>query len=142
MCVNLYCAGGVTAMDDFLERFFPRVYEKKKHAHEDNYCKYDNQFLQLFTSCLYLAALIASFVASRVCSKQGRRPTMQIASFFFLVGVILTSAAFHISMLILGRLALGIGVGFANQVRILIDIRLQKSLLTQISTTLSIELVL
>ncbi|KAL9410566.1 hypothetical protein AB3S75_044354 [Citrus x aurantiifolia] len=108
-------SGGVTAMDDFLERFFPRVYEKKKHAHEDNYCKYDNQFLQLFTSCLYLAALIASFVASRVCSKQGRRPTMQIASFFFLVGVVLTSAAFHISMLILGRLALGIGVGFANQ---------------------------
>ncbi|KAH7573752.1 hypothetical protein JRO89_XS03G0202200 [Xanthoceras sorbifolium] len=102
-------------MDDFLEKFFKEVYERKKHAHENNYCKYDNQFLQLFTSCLYIAALVASFAAASACTKIGRKPTMQIASLFFLLGVVLTASAMNIEMLIIGRLCLGVGVGFANQ---------------------------
>lgn len=109
-------AGGVTSMDDFLKKFFVKVYERKQHAHENNYCKYDNQFLQLFTSCLYLAALVASFVAAKVCSKLGRKPTIQFASLFFLIGVALTSGALNLAMLIVGRICLGFGVGFANQV--------------------------
>ncbi|GAV74799.1 Sugar_tr domain-containing protein, partial [Cephalotus follicularis] len=108
-------SGGVTAMDDFLKRFFPIVYEKKQHALENNYCKYDNQYLQLFTSSLYLAALFASFVASMVCSKAGRKPTMQIASLFFMAGVGLTAGGVNIEMLIVGRILLGFGVGFGNQ---------------------------
>ncbi|XVE81584.1 hypothetical protein DITRI_Ditri15bG0076500 [Diplodiscus trichospermus] len=108
-------SGGVTAMDDFLKKFFPAVYERKQHAHENNYCKYDNQYLQLFTSSLYLAALVASFAASRVCSKAGRKPTIQIASVFFLAGVVLTAGGLNIEMIIVGRILLGFGVGFANQ---------------------------
>lgn len=104
-------------MDDFLKEFFPSVYERKKHAHENNYCKYDNQFLQLFTSSLYLAALVASFFASATCSKLGRRPTMQLASIFFLIGVGLAAGAVNIYMLIFGRILLGFGVGFGNQVK-------------------------
>ncbi|URE26578.1 Sugar transport protein [Musa troglodytarum] len=110
-----YCERGVTSMDDFLEEFFPVVYERKHKTKEDNYCKFDNQNLQLFTSSLYLAALVASFIASKVCTKHGRRLTMQAASIFFLVGVILNAAAVNIAMLIIGRILLGIGVGFANQ---------------------------
>ncbi|TYI64185.1 hypothetical protein E1A91_D09G069600v1 [Gossypium mustelinum] len=108
-------SGGVTSMDDFLKKFFPVVYKKKQHAHENNYCKYDNQSLQLFTSSLYIAALIASFVASKVCSKAGRKPTVQIASIFFLIGVVLTAGDLNIEMIIFGRIFLGFGVGFANQ---------------------------
>ncbi|KAF8392459.1 hypothetical protein HHK36_022801 [Tetracentron sinense] len=108
-------SGGVTSMDDFLEKFFPAVYARKGKVQENNYCKYDNQYLQLFTSSLYLAALVSSFGASKVCSKFGRRPTMQIASTFFMTGVILNAAAMNIAMLIIGRLFLGAGVGFANQ---------------------------
>ncbi|KAL5701854.1 Sugar transport protein 8 [Ranunculus cassubicifolius] len=108
-------SGGVTAMDDFLKEFFPKVYERKKTAHEDNYCKYDDQNLQLFTSSLYLAALVASFVASKVCSRFGRRPTMQIASIMAVGGVGLTAGAVSIPILISGRILLGFGVGFANQ---------------------------
>lgn len=52
-------------MDDFLAKFFPHILEKKKRVHEDNYCKYDDQILQLFTSSLYIAALVASFFASK-----------------------------------------------------------------------------
>ncbi|XP_021290495.1 LOW QUALITY PROTEIN: sugar transport protein 8 [Herrania umbratica] len=108
-------SGGVTSMDDFLKKFFPVVYERKRHAHENNYCKYNSQSLQLFTSSLYLAALLASFAASRVSSKAGRKRTMQIASIFFLIGVILTAGGLNIEMIIIGRILLGCGVGFANQ---------------------------
>ncbi|CAM8996532.1 unnamed protein product [Rhodiola kirilowii] len=82
-------SGGVTAMDDFLIKFFPKIHERKLHAKEDNYCKFDDQFLQLFTSSLYLAALVASFAASKICSMLGRKPTILIASAFFIVGSIL-----------------------------------------------------
>ena len=103
-------------MDDFLEKFFPSVYVKKHHARENNYCKYDNQYLQLFTSSLYLAAIVFSFFASIVCKKYGRKPAMQAASLFFLVGVALTAGAQNLVMLIVGRLCLGAGIGFGNQV--------------------------
>ncbi|CAK9148362.1 unnamed protein product [Ilex paraguariensis] len=108
-------SGGVTSMDDFLRKFFPDVYVKKHHAKENNYCKYDNQYLQLFTSSLYLAAIVCSYFASITCKKIGRKPTMQLASFFFFVGVLLNAAAVNLPMLIVGRLCLGAGVGFGNQ---------------------------
>lgn len=108
--------GGVTSMDDFLEKFFPTVYVKKHEAKEDNYCKFDDQGLQLFTSSLYLAALLSSFIASKSCKNYGRKLTMQAASIFFLVGVVLNAAARDLAMLIIGRILLGVGIGFANQV--------------------------
>ncbi|KAF8016850.1 LOW QUALITY PROTEIN: hypothetical protein BT93_H2153 [Corymbia citriodora subsp. variegata] len=108
-------SGGVTAMDDFLMEFFMTVYEKKMRAHEDNYCKYDEESLQLFTFSLYIAALVASFAASKACSKFGQRATMQVASFFFIVGIALQAGGINIAMLVFGRIILGCGVRFANQ---------------------------
>lgn len=108
-------SGGVTAMDDFLIKFFPKVYERKKHAVEDNYCKFDDQFVQLFTSSLYLSALVSSFFASKVCSKYGRKLTILVASLFCILGVTVTAAANNLTMLIIGRVLLGVGVGFGNE---------------------------
>ncbi|KAE8655045.1 Sugar transport protein 13 [Hibiscus syriacus] len=108
-------SGGVTTMDDFLIKFFPKVHERKMHAKEDNYCKYDDQFLQLFTSSLYLAALLSSFAASKVCTKFGRKPTILAASLFFLAGAAFSAGSQNLSMLIIGRVLLGIGVGFGNE---------------------------
>ncbi|KAK3026301.1 hypothetical protein RJ639_040989 [Escallonia herrerae] len=108
-------SGGVTSMDDFLMEFFPAVYVRKHKAKENNYCKYDNELLQLFTSSLYLAAVVCSFFASKSCKKFGRKPTMQLASLFFFTGVVLNTAALNLPMLIVGRLCLGAGVGFGNQ---------------------------
>ncbi|KAJ8764643.1 hypothetical protein K2173_006725 [Erythroxylum novogranatense] len=108
-------SGGVTGMDDFLIKFFPKVHERKLHATEDNYCKYDDQKLQLFTSSLYLAALIFSFVASKMCENFGRKPTILVASVFFLAGAGLSGGAQNIAMLIVGRIFLGVGVGFGNE---------------------------
>merc|ERR1712071_406141 len=49
-------------MPSFLKEFFPVVSKRvEAHGKESNYCKYDNQGLQLFTSSLYLAALTSTF---------------------------------------------------------------------------------
>ena len=108
-------------MPSFLKKFFPVVYERtQQHAAEDSkYCKYDNENLQLFTSSLYLAALTATFFASYTTRVLGRKQTMLIAGIFFTIGTILNAAAVNLLMLILGRISLGCGVGFANQVNFL-----------------------
>lgn len=104
-------------MPSFLKEFFPVVYKRTQEPGLDsNYCKYDNQGLQLFTSSLYLAALTATLFASITTRKLGRKLTMLIAGIFFIIGTVLNAAAQGLSMLIAGRLLLGCGVGFANQV--------------------------
>jgi sugar porter (SP) family MFS transporter len=109
-------SGGVTSMPGFLKKFFPVVYRRTQNPDRDsNYCKYDNQGLQLFTSSLYLAGLTATFFASYTTRRFGRRLTMLIAGVFFIAGVILNTAAQDLAMLIIGRILLGFGVGFANQ---------------------------
>ncbi|KAG5061677.1 hypothetical protein AAZX31_01G224100 [Glycine max] len=110
-------SGGVTSMPPFLKKFFPTVYRKtvEEKGLDSNYCKYDNQGLQLFTSSLYLAGLTSTFFASYTTRRLGRRLTMLIAGVFFICGVVLNAAAQDLAMLIVGRILLGCGVGFANQ---------------------------
>ncbi|KAG5241638.1 sugar transport protein [Salix suchowensis] len=111
-------SGGVTSMDSFLRQFFPHVY-KKQHGNDDHkenmYCKFDDHLLTLFTSSLYLAALIASFFASATTRRYGRKASMLFGGLVFLAGAVLNGAAVNVAMLIIGRLMLGVGVGFANQ---------------------------
>ncbi|XP_077220085.1 sugar transport protein MST3-like [Tasmannia lanceolata] len=109
-------SGGVTSMDPFLRKFFPSVFHKEKADKNVNqYCKFDSQLLTTFTSSLYVAALIASFFASDVTKRFGRKISMLFGGSTFLVGAALNGAAENISMLIIGRILLGVGVGFANQ---------------------------
>ena len=64
--------GGVTSMAPFLLKFFPSVYHKEALDKSTNqYCKFDSVTLTMFTSSLYLAALVASFGASWVTKKLG-----------------------------------------------------------------------
>ncbi|KAJ1436961.1 Sugar/inositol transporter [Sesbania bispinosa] len=109
------CKSGVTSMDDFLQDFFPSVYRHKMHAHENNYCKYDNQGLAAFTSSLYIAGLVASLVASPITRKYGRRASIIGGGISFLIGSALNASAVNLAMLILGRVMLGVGIGFGNQ---------------------------
>ncbi|CAL9080440.1 unnamed protein product [Musa textilis] len=109
-------SGGVTSMNPFLKKFFPEVFRKKEGDKSTNqYCKFDSQLLTTFTSSLYLAALVASFFASTVTRVFGRKWSMLCGGLTFLVGAALNGAAQDVLMLILGRILLGIGVGFANQ---------------------------
>lgn len=104
-------------MEPFLKKFFPEVYTKmKEDTNISNYCKFDSQLLTSFTSSLYLAGLIASFFASSVTRAFGRKASILIGGAAFLAGSALGGAAFNVLMLILGRILLGVGVGFTNQV--------------------------
>ncbi|KAF9594241.1 hypothetical protein IFM89_028898 [Coptis chinensis] len=105
-----------TSMPPFLKKFFPDVYRKEEGIVSTNqYCMFDSQILTLFTSSLYLAALVGSCFASYVTRKYGRKVSMVCGGVCFCIGAGLTGFVVHILMLIIGRLSLGVGVGFANQ---------------------------
>ncbi|KAK4489403.1 hypothetical protein RD792_005212 [Penstemon davidsonii] len=109
-------SGGVTSMEPFLKEFFPGVYNKMNEDKKlSNYCKFDSQLLTSFTSCLYIAGLIASFFASLVTRDYGRKPSIIIGGLAYMVGAALGGAAYNIYMLIFGRVLLGVGLGFTNQ---------------------------
>nr|CAD91335.1 monosaccharide transporter [Glycine max] len=109
-------SGGVTSMDPFLLKFFPSVFRKKNSDKTVNqYCQYDSQTLTMFTSSLYLAALLSSLVASTVTRRFGRKLSMLFGGLLFLVGALINGFAQHVWMLIVGRILLGFGIGFANQ---------------------------
>lgn len=108
-------------MPSFLKKFFPSVYRKKlANSSTNQYCQYDSQTLTMFTSSLYLAALLASLVASTVTRKFGRRLSMLFGGILFCAGAIINGSAKAVWMLILGRMLLGFGIGFANQVSTLV----------------------
>ncbi|KAJ8485083.1 hypothetical protein OPV22_017568 [Ensete ventricosum] len=109
-------SGGVTSMESFLEKFFPDVNAKMRgDSVVSNYCKFDSQLLTAFTSSLYVAGLFATFIASWVTRRFGRRRTMLAGGFAFMAGAALGGAAADVYMIIFGRVLLGIGVGLANQ---------------------------
>jgi MFS family permease len=83
---------------------------------DDAFCKYNDVLLQLFTSCLFLSGLVAALVGSYTCRRFGRKATMIAGGACFLGGTVLVTLASRMSMLVLGRLVLGVGVGFAAQV--------------------------
>lgn len=108
-------SGGVTSMDPFLRKFFPKVYRGMMGTRVSNYCKYDSQLLTAFTSSLYVAGLVTTFLASWVTASCGRRPSILSGGAAFLAGAVIGGAAVNVYMLILGRVLLGVGLGFANQ---------------------------
>lgn len=102
-------------MAPFLDKFFPSVYRKEELDHSTNqYCKFNSQTLTMFTSSLYLATLFASFFASTMTKKLGCKFSMLMGDCVFCCGALLNAFAVHLAMLIIGRILLGVGVGFAT----------------------------
>ncbi|KAL0312661.1 UNVERIFIED_CONTAM: Sugar transport protein 1 [Sesamum radiatum] len=110
-------SGGVTSMPSFLMKFFPSVYRKEELnvGGTNQYCKFDDARLTLFTSSLYLAALVASVFASTITRTLGRKCSMLLGGILFLAGAIVNGFAQNVNMLIIGRVLLGCGIGFSNQ---------------------------
>lgn len=103
-------------MPPFLEKFFPSIPKKMAEAKPNQYCIFDSQALTAFTSSLYISGLVSSLIAGRVTTTTGRRGILIIGGIIFMIGTLLGVVAVNIAMLILGRLLLGFGVGFTNQV--------------------------
>ncbi|XP_022631885.1 sugar transport protein 1-like [Vigna radiata var. radiata] len=125
---HLGISGGMISMDSFL-KFFYQVYGKENNIKPSNdpYCKFDSQILALFTSSLYLAALIASVFASFVIQRFGRRPPMICGGVFFYLGGVSVFCAFFRPdaeldgfqkygwLLIVSRVFYGLGIGSTHQ---------------------------
>ena len=107
-------------MGSFLEEFFPDVYRRMKgDVRVSNYCKFDSQLLTLFTSSLYITGLLTAVLfASWLTARRGRRPSMVLRGVAYLAGAAVSGGAVNVYMAILGRALLGVGLGFANQVRV------------------------
>ncbi|AED97478.1 monosaccharide transporter [Arabidopsis thaliana] len=114
-------SGGVMSMGPFLKRFFPKVYklqeeDRRRRGNSNNhYCLFNSQLLTSFTSSLYVSGLIATLLASSVTRSWGRKPSIFLGGVSFLAGAALGGSAQNVAMLIIARLLLGVGVGFANQ---------------------------
>ena len=104
-------------MGPFLEKFFPFVLQRMADEKQNQYCLFDSQSLTAFTSSLYIAGLVSSLIAGRVTTTTGRKGSLIIGGFIFMIGTALNAFALNIWMLIIGRLLLGFGVGFTNQVK-------------------------
>ena len=63
-------------------------------------------------ACAVLAPGLQSRCPS--CRKYGRKRTMLLAGVLFDAGVILTASAFSLTVLLLGRILLGVAVAFAS----------------------------
>lgn len=109
-------SGAVTSTDEFLREFFDAVYKKKRNAHEDNYCKFNDQGLAAFNSTMYIAGMVATLVASPITTNYGRRASIMCAGIFYLIGAAVNAGSMNLAMLYLGRIMLGFGVGFETQV--------------------------
>lgn len=68
---------------------------------------------ELLVGSLNIVSLLGAASAGRIADAVGRRWTMAIAALFFLVGAGIMGVAPHFSLLMVGRLLEGIGVGFA-----------------------------
>ncbi|KAL6989417.1 Hexose carrier protein hex6, partial [Sarracenia purpurea var. burkii] len=60
--------------------------------------------------------LVTSFFASSITKAFGRKPSILVGGAAFLLGAALGGTALNLYMLILSRILLGVGIGFANQV--------------------------
>ncbi|TVU11255.1 hypothetical protein EJB05_44828, partial [Eragrostis curvula] len=102
-------AGGVSSMEPFLRKFFPEVHRRMRgDTRVSNHCKFDSQLLTAFTSSLYVAGLLTTFLATRVTAG---RPSMILGGAAFLSGAAVCGASVNIYTLILGRVLLRVGLG-------------------------------
>ncbi|XP_062003621.1 sugar transport protein 10-like isoform X1 [Rosa rugosa] len=113
-----YDSGGVASREFFLKKFFPALFpiDSNEKNHANLYCKeHRKQYINLFTSSIYIAALVASLIASSVTRYCGRNVSMCLAGLIYLVGVSISTGAINFTMLVIGRMFIGVGVGFGIQ---------------------------
>ncbi|MCO5606922.1 hypothetical protein L7F22_061113 [Adiantum nelumboides] len=75
----------------------------------------ESKFLQeTIVSMAIAGAIVGAAVGGWVNDKFGRRPAILVADVLFLLGAVLMAAAWHPSVLIVGRVFVGLGVGAAS----------------------------
>jgi MFS family permease len=70
--------------------------------------------IQIITSWVTLGALVGALVAGVLADKIGRRVTILLAAVLFTIGALFEALAPNTTVLIIGRLIVGFGVGVAS----------------------------
>ncbi|KAK9073955.1 hypothetical protein SSX86_006549 [Deinandra increscens subsp. villosa] len=107
--------GGVMMMKPFLEKFFPAVLAKMRDPKQEQYCVFDSHKLAAFISSMFIAGLVSSLLAGRVTCVIGRRFSLITSGILFIAGNCFAIFAQNVITLIVGRMVVGFGIGFANQ---------------------------
>ncbi|KAL6146916.1 hypothetical protein ACLB2K_057592 [Fragaria x ananassa] len=110
-----YDSGGVASRSFYLKNFVPDLTMKGTTIQGHIYCRPGNQYLDLFTSSVYIAASVASLLASSVTRHCGRNVSMSLAGFIYFFGICITAGGINFIMLVIGRMFVGVGIGFAIQ---------------------------
>ena len=71
-----------------------------------------NEQVQMFNGCLNLFAMIGALKSQYISDTLGRRRSFQASSLLFIIGIIPLSMATSFSMLLFGKVFVGLGVGF------------------------------
>lgn len=71
---------------------------------------------ELVVGMLKLGAALGTFVGGALMLKYGRRLTIVICSAFFVVGPTAMAIAWHVSLVVIGRVIIGFGVGISSVV--------------------------
>lgn len=73
----------------------------------------DSTWLEIIVSVTIAAAAISAFLSGFLCDWIGRRPTLILASLIFTVGAVVLGASVNTTMLVIGRIIVGVGIGMA-----------------------------
>lgn len=68
---------------------------------------------EIMVGSLNLVAAFGALLAGKTADRLGRKPTIAVACVVFIIGAVLMSASHTFSLLLLGRIITGIGVGCA-----------------------------
>eukprot|EP00891_Asterochloris_glomerata_P007570 jgi/Astpho2/7570/Aster-02476 len=105
--------GGVESFPQFLKFYFPDV----QGQHGGNfYCRYNSRVLSTYSAIMHFTGALASLPASWFTQHWGRTRSMIIAGVAYFIGAGLQAGSHSntLSMIFLGRIFWGIGVGFGD----------------------------
>lgn len=67
---------------------------------------------ELFVGSLNMWSIFGSLFAHWICDRYGRRHSFRVAAIGFIIGLVIMSAAPNYTILMIGRVFVGLGVGF------------------------------
>src|SRR5262245_8701421 len=70
--------------------------------------------LEVIVSGVLAGAAVGSFVGGKLADVYGRRRLLFVTALIFAVGALLCGAALSVTMLIVGRIIVGLGIGLAS----------------------------
>lgn len=85
----------------------------------NTYLDYSTWQKSLIVSILSAGTFFGALVSGSLADRFGRRTTIIMGCFIFIIGVVIQTAATYVEALVVGRLVAGFGVGFVSAINIL-----------------------